>query len=244
MKAPVLPELTVFFPAYNEIDNLESVVSAAVSFLPEISSDFEIIIVDDGSSDGTYELSEALAERHECVRVIHHERNRGYGAALQSGFQAARKQNVFYTDGDGQFRIEELRSVLPLMETADVVSCFRAHRQDPWHRILNARIFEMAINMIFGLKIRDPDCAFKIYAREVLEALEMTSLGAMIDVEMLLQAKRKGFRIVQTGVTHLPRKAGEPSGGNLRVILRAFAELIQLWRRVGSRFQRSKSSKV
>ncbi len=236
--------ISVFFPAHNEIANLEPLVQHAVKLCPELSRDYEIIIVNDGSSDGTAELADSLAELYDRVRVIHHDGNRGYGGALQSGFRGAVGDLVFYTDGDAQFDLGELREVILLSAGADVVSCYRVNRQDPWYRILNTWLFEKVVFLFLGLRVRDPDCAFKIYHRHVLEQIKMTSEGAMIDVEMLLQAQRSGFRIVQRGVRHLPRKAGVSSGGNVRVIFRAMGEMLRMLRLYGSRFSSRNSLKA
>ncbi len=228
--------LSLFFPAHNERENLEKVVRNAVALCPELTPDFEILIIDDGSTDGTSALADELAGSYQGVRVIHHRVNRGYGGALQSGFRNAVKELVFYTDGDGQFDLDELRDILPLVQDADVVTCYRTNRQDPWLRCLNTWLFEKAVFLCFGLKVRDPDCAFKIYTQRVLQTIQMTSTGAMIDVEMLLQAQRSGFRLVQRGVKHLPRNAGTPSGGNPWVILKAVREMGRLLSIYGSRF--------
>lgn len=229
--------LSIFFPAHNEIENLERVTLHAKAVASELVSDFEIVIVDDGSTDGTGSLADRLSLDHDEVRVIHHPVNRGYGGALQTGFLECRNDLVFYTDADCQFDLQELHRVFPMIEAADVVTCFRQDRSDPWHRSLNTWLFEQAVFLWFGLKVRDPDCAFKIYRRQVLDAMKMESEGAMIDVEMLLQAQRAGFRIVQTGVKHYPRVAGIPSGGNPMVIFKAMGEMFDLWRRLGSRFR-------
>lgn len=228
--------LSLFFPAHNEIENLERLIIDAVSLCPELSDDYEILIIDDGSTDGTSELADRLAALHTHVRVIHHASNRGYGGALQSGFRGATKDLIFYTDADCQFELSALKTVLPLIDQADVVTCFRQHRQDPWHRSFNTWLFEKVVFLGFNLRIKDPDCAFKIYRRDVLESITLTSEGAMIDVEMLLQAQRAGFRIVQCGVRHLPRKAGVPSGANIHVIFRAMREMWRLFRFYGGRF--------
>jgi glycosyltransferase involved in cell wall biosynthesis len=228
--------LTVFFPVHDEVDNLESQVREFSLMLPRLTQNPELIVVDDGSRDGSGPLADRLAEEIPFLRVVHHPSNRGYGAALRSGFLEARGDLVFYTDGDGQFNSNELQDILPLIEHADVVSCYRRRRGDPWYRLLNAKLFELVVSVGFGLKVKDPDCAFKIYRREVLDRITMASDGAMIDVEMLLQAQRAGFTIVQPGVTHLPRQTGASSGADIRVILKASREIFHLWRRVGGRF--------
>ncbi|MBN1355862.1 glycosyltransferase family 2 protein [bacterium] len=230
--------LSVFIPAHNERENLEPLIRSFAEILPGLSPDPELLIIDDGSDDGTGELADELARTIPFLKVVHHRVNRGYGAALQSGFRESTRELVFYTDGDGQFRSEDLAGILPLIEQADIVSCFRTRRCDQWYRKLNTTLFEWTVRLWFGLKVKDPDCAYKIYRRKVLETISMSSVGAMIDVEMLLQAQRAGFRIVQTGVTHLPRRSGESSGSDIRVIFRAFLEIMSLWRRLGYRFRR------
>lgn len=234
---PVLSDgLSIFFPVYNERDNLEAMVASCVDVFPRLTPDPELILVDDGSSDGSGETSDRLAKNIPYMRVIHHSVNQGYGAALQSGFRASTKPFVFYTDGDRQFDVADLEDILPEILKFDVVSCYRLHRQDAWFRIVNAWIFNAAVNMIFGLNLRDPDCAYKIYKREVLNTLSMSARGALIDVEMLLEAKRKGFKIYQTGVKHYPRSSGRSTGADVKVIIRAAKEIWELYRRVGSRF--------
>lgn len=227
--------LTIFFPVHNEVSNLETLIAATAEVLPDLSPEVEVLIVDDGSTDGSSDLADALAEKHTWLRVIHHEVNRGYGGALQSGFRGAKNNLIFYTDGDGQFDMGELAGCITTLGDADVLSCFRKDRQDAWHRKINTAIYETAVKLIFGLKVHDPDCAYKIYRKSVIDSIQMHSCGALIDVEMLLQAQRAGYRIVQQGVRHLPRQHGQSSGANLQVIARAVRELFRLWSRVGSR---------
>ncbi len=226
--------ISVFFPCYNEQENVGRAVEKALGVMQKLNADFEVIIVDDGSSDDTGRIADEIAGRNGRVKVVHHEANLGYGAALQSGFKAATKELVFYTDGDGQFDINEMPPLLALMEQYDIVSCYRLNRQDSIIRKINGWCWTKLICLMFGLKIRDIDCAFKLYKREIFDKIELSSTGALIDAEILARAARKGYRITQKGVHHYPRAAGEQSGASLRVILRAFKELIKLQSRIRS----------
>ena len=200
----------------------------ALRTLRRISTDFEIIIVDDGSRDRTGEIADRLASEIPQVRAVHNRPNVGYGGALQRGFREATKSWVFYTDGDGQFDVDEIDSLLPLLDRYDIVSAYRLNRQDSFIRMCNGFGWTILVNLAFGLRLRDIDCAFKIFPRKLFDEIEMKSLGALIDAEILARAKRRGYTIGQVGVHHYPRKAGEQSGANLRVILRAFKELLIL----------------
>jgi glycosyltransferase involved in cell wall biosynthesis len=224
--------ISVFFPCYNEAGNVRRVANQAIEVLRSIGADFEVIIVDDGSSDGTAELADEIASENKSVRVIHHPRNLGYGSALQSGFRAATKELVFYTDGDGQFDIREMPPLLPLTAQYDIVSCYRINRQDPLLRKLNAWCWTRLVNALFGMRVRDIDCAFKLYKRKIFDEIEMSSTGALIDTEILARATRKGYRIVQRPVHHYARTAGRQTGANIRVILRAFRELFALYGKI------------
>jgi glycosyltransferase involved in cell wall biosynthesis len=220
--------ISVFFPCFNERENLEPLVREAVEVLESIRLDYEIIIVDDGSQDGTGELADVLAARDTHIRVIHHPQNRGYGAALQSGFRAAKNELVFYTDGDHQFDMKELPGILLLMEHYDIVSCFRLNRREGLLRKFNAFCWTRLVCLLFPLKLRDIDCAFKLYKRKIFDDIEMVSTGALIDTEILARASRKGYSITQIGVHHYPRRAGRPTGASVRVIMKAFYELFKL----------------
>lgn len=220
--------ITVFFPCYNEQDNVGRVTDKAVEVLEGMGADYEVIIVNDGSSDNTRSSADSLADKYPHVRAIHHETNQGYGAALQSGFRAASKELVFYTDGDGQFDLAELSPLIPLLENADIVSCYRLKRQDNLMRKINGFAWSKLGCILFRMNVRDIDCAFKLYRREIFNNIEMHSTGALIDTEILARAVKKGYKIVQTGVHHYPRTAGEQTGANVRVIFRAFKELFKL----------------
>jgi glycosyltransferase involved in cell wall biosynthesis len=226
------PSITVFFPCYNEQENVTKVAQQAVDVLEGLHADYEVIIVNDGSADDTGTVAERIAARHPRVRVVHHPRNLGYGAALQSGVRAATKDLVFHTDGDGQFDLAELPPWLPLMEEYDIVCGYRMNRQDNLVRRLNGWLWTKLTCLLFSLRLRDIDCAFKLYRRAIFDDLKMESTGALISTEILARAARKGCRITERGVHHYPRTAGKSTGGNLKVIVRAFRELWKLRRRI------------
>ena len=220
--------ISVFLPCYNEQDNIVRVAKQSLAVLENLEADFELIIVDDGSSDGTAQIADELAGQNDKIKVLHHRTNLGYGAALQSGFKAATKKLVFYTDGDGQFDINEMPPLLGLMEKYDIVSCYRLNRQDNLMRKINGWGWTKLVCLMFDMKIRDIDCAFKLYKREIFDNIKLLSTGALIDAEILARSVRKGYRITQKGIHHYPRTAGAQTGANLRVILRAFKELLRL----------------
>ncbi|MCL5278614.1 MAG: glycosyltransferase family 2 protein [Planctomycetes bacterium] len=226
------PSITVFFPCYNEQENVAKVAQQALDVLEGLHADYEVIIVNDGSADDTGAVADRIAARHPRVRVIHHPRNLGYGAALQSGFRAATKDLVFHTDGDGQFDLAELPPWLPLMEQYDIVCGYRLNRRDNFVRRMNGWLWTKMTCRLFSLRLRDIDCAFKLYKRAIFDDLKLESTGALISTEILARAARKGCRITERGVPHYPRIAGQSTGGNLKVILRAFRELWKLRRRI------------
>jgi glycosyltransferase involved in cell wall biosynthesis len=223
-----LSSLSLFFPAYNEVENLEPLVSEADSTLRRVAEKYEIIIVDDGSTDGTGELADELAEEYTNVRVIHNRPNRGYGGALQAGFEAANNDWIFFTDGDRQFHLDELANLVAVSQGVDMVLGYRMKRSDPPHRLLNALMYKTMIRILFGLKLRDIDCAYKLIHRRVYDAMELRSEGALISAELLIKANKMGYTFTQVGVHHYPRIAGKQSGANLSVILRMFRELFRM----------------
>lgn len=230
----IVKSLSVFFPCYNEQENVARTAEQALEVLDKLDLDFEIIIVNDGSADDTGRIADELSSKDGRIKVVHHPKNLGYGAALQSGFKAASKEFVFYTDGDGQFDLKELPPLLPMMEHYDIVSCYRINRRDPVIRKINAWCWTKLVCTLFGLKVRDVDCAFKLYRREIFDKIKLSSTGALIDTEVLARASRKGYKITQTGVHHYPRSAGVQTGANPKVILRAFKELFKLHRQIRS----------
>jgi len=226
-----LKSLSVFFPAYNEEANVERMVLNFNAILPQVADNYEIIIVNDGSKDGTREIADRLVKEDQKVRAVHLEKNQGYGAAVRSGIKACTKEYLFFTDGDGQFDVSQLSLLIPLVSEYDGVIGFRLNRQDPWVRKLNAWAWNRLVRLMFGLKVRDIDCAFKLFHRKVFKVIELESTGAMISTEMLVKIKDKGYRLQEVGVLHSPRLAGKQTGANLRVVLRAFKELFRFHRR-------------
>jgi len=238
-KAPMssMPSISVFFPCHNEASNIAPLVKKTLNVLGKLTSDFEIIIVNDGSGDGTDKVADSLASDIEAVKAVHHKKNLGYGAALRSGFKAATKELVFYTDGDGQFDVNEMTMLLPLMRQYDIVSCYRFNRQEGLIRKFNAWAWTKFVCRVFGLNLRDIDCGFKLFKRKIFDNIKMHSAGALIDAEILARAVRKGYTITQCGVHHYPRKTGKQSGANLAVICRAFRELFKLRKDILSKSQ-------
>lgn len=224
--------ISVFFPCYNEEDNVRRTVERTLDVLTRLGADFEVIIVDDGSSDATGKIADEIAGRNNRVKVVHHAVNLGYGSALRSGFAAAVKELVFYTDGDGQFDLSDLPPLLPLVRQYDIVACYRLNRQDRLIRKINGWCWTKLVCLLFGMKIRDIDCAFKLYRREIFDNITLVSTGALISAEILARALRKGYTITQRPVRHYPRTAGVQTGAKPRVILRAFKELLKLRKQI------------
>ncbi|HEU4674077.1 MAG TPA: glycosyltransferase family 2 protein [Candidatus Limnocylindrales bacterium] len=249
MSEPItrVARLSYFFPAHDEVANLEPLVDEALATLPQIADAFEIIVVDDGSTDGTTELADRLAAAHpDVVRAVHHGRNRGYGAALRSGLRAARFDLVAFTDGDRQFRVADLgRLIAALGPDVDVVAGYRIRRADPIVRTVYARLYRLANRILFGLRVRDVDCACKLFRRTALEGLRVESGGAFFSAELLIKLRASGRRIVEVGVPHYPRLAGSASGARPSVVLRAVRDFwslrLRLWANRGAALRRGES---
>jgi len=221
-------------PAHNEADNIEIVVSRALDVLPAFSDEFEIVVVDDGSRDRTPEIADELGRRDARVRPLHHPVNRGYGAALTTGFKATTGDFVMFMDADRQFDIADLGLLSPFVGSFDVVAGFRMQRNDPFHRRLFAETFNVAVRALFGIHFRDIDCAFKVFNGDMLRSIELTAPGALINTEMQAKLRRQGATVEQVGVHHYPRVAGSATGGSFRVIVRAMRETVILWWRMRS----------
>ena len=229
--------LSYFFPAHNEEANLEGLVAEALDTLPSLADTFEIIAVDDGSRDRTAEIADRLAAANpDVVRVVHHPVNRGYGGALRSGFEASRYELLAFTDGDRQFRVADLGRLtarLQAPDRPDVVVGYRIRRADPLIRIVYARTYKLANRVLFGLRVRDVDCAAKLFRREALDGVRVASGGAFFSAELLIKVRNQGRSVVEVGVPHYPRTAGSPTGAKPSVIWRAVKDFwslrLRLW---------------
>jgi len=230
----IVTELSVVLPAYNEEANIERVVRGCRDYLEGTGLDYELVVVNDGSRDRTGEILDRLAGEIPRLRPQHHPQNRGYGSALRTGFDAAAKRFVFYTDGDGQFDIRELDAVLPLATDDDhIVTGYRIERSDPFIRKLNAKLFGgWLVRVMLNVRVRDLNCAFKLIPRKVLKAITLESTGALINAELYGRAIRRGFGIKEVGVHHYPRTAGVQTGAHPLVIFRAFYDLFRLRRKI------------
>ncbi len=220
--------ISAVMPAFNEEDNLERCVQRLNDALRDRTCEYEIIVANDGSGDRTAQVLARLSERYPTLRVVTHAVNRGYGAALRSGFAAARHEWVFMMDSDNQFDPADLEFLLARANDADIVAGRRKQRRDPLHRRLNAWAFFTLVNLLFGRLACDVNCAFKLMRRDQLARMQLTSNGALINTELFVKARRLGARVVEVPIPHYPRTAGKQTGANLRVVLRAFAELLAL----------------
>ncbi len=221
--------LSVFFPAYNEEENITDTVAHAEAALQAITDTYEIIIVNDGSKDKTGVIADSLAQNNKNIKVVHLIPNQGYGAAVWSGITAAQHEYVFFTDADLQFKLDELKLLVEHVPQHDVVIGYRAKRMDPLMRLANAKGWNMLNRALFGLKVKDIDCAFKLFKKEVVKDLPIQSRGAMLSAEMLIRLQRNGVTFKEVPVTHLPRTKGSPTGAKLSVIFRAFKEMLSVY---------------
>jgi glycosyltransferase involved in cell wall biosynthesis len=221
--------LSIVFPAFNEAENIGASIQAAIDVMTRLDLDFEVIVVDDGSSDATRDIVDGFADRDPRVRCIHHPRNRGYGAALKTGLLAGTKDLIFFTDADLQFDLDELPRLLRYVDGHDIIAGYRARRSDPFMRRFNAWAWGRLVHVLFDLDVRDVDCAFKVFHRRVLEAVPISSVGAFVNTEVLVRARAAGFHVLQIPVGHYPRRAGEQTGAHPKVIAKAFVELGALY---------------
>lgn len=222
--------ISVVFPAYNEESNIGTLIDQTVQLLPEFTDKWEIIVVDDGSTDRTAEIVKRY--NNNKISVIHHPSNRGYGAAVRSGIISAKNDLIFFSDSDLQFNIKEMGKLLQWVSEYDIVIGYRIKRQDPFYRRLNAFGWNTLVRLMLGLKVKDLNCAFKIFRKNVFDKIKIDAIGAMVNADILSQAVKYGFRIKEVPVTHYPRLKGQQTGANIRVIFKAFKELLRLYRKL------------
>ena len=230
-----VPALSYFFPAHNEEANLRGLVEEALATLPSLAETFEVVIVDDGSRDATPRIADELAAADPRVRAVHHPRNLGYGAALRTGFGAARHDLIAFTDGDRQFRVADIGRLTARYAEggADAVVGFRIKRADPLIRTLYAKAYRLANRIFFGLRVTDVDCACKLLRRDALRGISVESGGAFFSAELLIKLRASGRSVVEIGVPHYPRTAGSPTGARPQVVFRAMRDFwllrLRLW---------------
>ena len=222
-----LSSVSFFCPAYHDEKNLPILVPHVSKFLEEITDIFEIIIVEDGSPDKTGEVADSLAKEFPNVRVIHHHKNMGYGAALRSGYVTAKYDYFMYTDGDNQYDVREFLPYLHLLETADVLSGYVTKKEVSFRRKVQSEVWNWLIRILFFVWCRDIDCAMKIYKREILNSISIKSSSCFIDAEMIIKAKKAGFKVAQFPVTHFPRTEGLASGSRMNVIVSTIVEMLK-----------------
>ena len=222
--------LSVFFPALNDSGTIASMAIGAVKAASELTSDYEVIIVDDGSTDATAEIADELARTYPHVRVVHHPTNRGYGGALQTGFRSATKELIFYTDGDAQYDPRELADLWAKMTPdADLVNGYKIDRSDPLHRIIIGRVYHHIVSLLFGLTVRDVDCDFRLMRRSIFDRIQLERTSGVICLEMMKKIQDAGFRIVEVPVHHYHRAFGKSQFFNFRRIFKTAFDVMRLW---------------
>lgn len=224
------PSISAFFPAYNDGGTIASMVLSAVLVLEQLTDDYEVIVVNDGSKDYTAEILDRLARDYPHVRVIHHPKNRGYGGALRTGFASATKELIFYTDGDAQYDVRDLHALYPLLTPdVDMAQGWKRSRSDPWYRKVIGRIYHYIVKIAFGLRLRDVDCDFRLMRRSIFDKVVLTRDSGVICVELMKKVQDHGFKIVEAPVSHYHRSYGRSQFFNFRRIFRVGIDLLALW---------------
>jgi len=227
-----LKSLSVFFPVYNEEENIPLFVNEALEILPRVAQKYEIIIINDGSKDRSKKIAQTLAKENKNIRLVNHRDNRGYGAALKSGFKASKYDWVFFTDGDLQFNLHQIKKFIPHTENHDLMIGFRKKRAEGKIRAFNARLFKVYIDLLFRLHVKDIDCAFKLIKANQIKSLNLISDGAFTSAEFLYKLKKKKVKLKQIAVTHQARKFGKPTGNDFKVIVKAGWEALRLYSQI------------
>ena len=230
----LINQLSVFFPCYNEEKNIEKTVSKAISTLKKITPKWEVLLINDGSKDNTAKVLEQIKKQYpRQIKIINHQANRGYGAALKSGLYNAKYDWITFTDSDGQFNFSEITKFIKKQKStkADLVIGYYLSRKVPKSVIVTSKIWEFIVLILFGLRVRDIDCAFKLINKKVINTIPKleSERGAFISSEFLIKAKKAGFKIVEIGIHHYPRLEGQATGRNIKVVLKSFSDLFRLW---------------
>ncbi|MGI8918041.1 MAG: glycosyltransferase family 2 protein [Pyrinomonadaceae bacterium] len=225
--------ISIFFPAFNDERTIGGLVSQALNLLPTFTDDYEVLVVNDGSTDSTQEVLEELAGRSEHLKLVRHERNLGYGVALRSGFNHATKELIFYTDGDGQYDVREMVNMLPLMtKDCDVVNGYKISRSDPAHRKIAGAIYNRFARLFFRLPIRDVDCDFRLIKRSAMRCIELTSSDGAVCVELIYKLRRSGSAFAEMPVHHYPRAHGRSQFFTPLRLARTVRDFSVLWLRL------------
>jgi glycosyltransferase involved in cell wall biosynthesis len=224
------PGLSVFFPAYNDSGTIASLVITALQTARRLTSDFEVIIINDGSADATAAIADELARTYPEVKVVHHQRNRGYGGALRSGFAAATRELIFYTDGDAQYDPSEMTVLWDAFDDGvDLVNGYKISRSDPLHRIVIGRIYHHTVKLLFGLEVRDVDCDFRMLRRSIFDDVALEKSSGVICLEMMKKIQDAGFRIAEVPVHHYHRAYGRSQFFNFSRLFRTAIDVAKLW---------------
>jgi glycosyltransferase involved in cell wall biosynthesis len=222
--------LSIFFPAYNDSGTIASLVITALRTARKLTPDHEVIVVNDGSKDGTAEILDELARVYPGVRIVHHEKNRGYGGALRSGFAAATRELVFYTDGDAQYDPAEMEALWRRFDdSVDLVNGYKISRSDPLHRIIIGRLYHHTVKLLFGLKVRDVDCDFRMMRRSIFDTVRLEKNSGVICLEMMKKITDAGFRIAEVPVHHYHRAYGRSQFFNFKRLFHTGIDVLQLW---------------
>ncbi len=229
-RAAKRPGISAFFPAYNDGGTIASMVLSAILTLQELTDDYEVIVVNDGSVDYTPQILAELEHQYDRVRVIHHPKNRGYGGALRTGFASATKELIFYTDGDAQYDPRELKALLPAMTAdVDVVNGYKISRSDPLHRIILGRVYHHVVKRLFGFQLRDVDCDFRLIRRHCFDGVELESWDGTICLEMVKKFQDRGYKFAEVPVHHFHRAYGKSQFFNFPRLFRISRDVMKLW---------------
>jgi len=228
-KVKALESLTVFFPVYNEEDNIPLLIDSASKIIPQFANDYELIIINDGSNDNSKQIAENLIKNKSHWRLVSHKEDLGYGEVLKTGIKEAKKEWLFFTDGDLQFNLQELANFLVYSDDFEVIIGYRHKRAEGLSRTINARLFKLYIDLLFRLRVKDIDCAFKLIKTDLLKNLTLNSGSAFTSSEILYRLKKQKIKFKELPVSHYPRKYGQATGANIKVIVKACSEAMQVY---------------